>query len=207
LLAYVLFITSTLLAGCTARHKSPEEMSMSSNDPIATALIVQEAEALVPGKPYSTHNIIRINVTYGEISWTAYAGPNPEQTDPAVVTLELSPAPSLSILGGWIYVWGQSPNGRTRRIKAGGSGTTMMVQHQGPSDGGIHRVFFMAEPGDHVDVILDNNPSTLATLDQIGTYFEVGPSDTTIPPAILLSEAPAEVTALVAYVLANVNVA
>jgi hypothetical protein len=102
---------------------------------------------------------------------------------------------------GWIYATGQSPKGKTGRVKAGSTGTTMMVQHEGPSDGGTHRVFLLEKStaDDKVNVVLDNKPATEKKLEAVDTYFEIGPTHVDIPAEKPLPEAPDAVRALVDY--------
>ena len=207
-LAYASILMPAVFAGCAARTPISKEVSMKSAEPLTTALVVQELKPLDLGKPLSTKQVIRINITYGEIKWTAYVGPNPGQTEPAEVTLESFSAPALGIFRGWIYASGKSPTGKTKRVKAGTIGTTIVVQHDGSDDGGIHRVVFIAknEPDDRVDVVLDGKPETRKTLNQVGMYFEIGPGDTEIPPAKLIATDP-EVKALVEQLQAKVETA
>ena len=181
--------------------------TMTTKGPV-TALIVQQSEPLDVDGTYETHNVIRINVRYGKVEWTAYVGPNPGQDEPVRVTLTQSSAPALLVVQGWVFISGQWPTGRTRRVVGGASGTDMLVQHEGPADAGIHRVFYMGGNWPTViDVTLDGNSDTTKPLSRVRTYFEVGPEDEEIPPSISNKDAPPNVQALLDHVDAMVETA
>lgn len=165
------------------------------------ASIVQQPELLEPETPFIANDVTHILVTIDDIEWTVYVGPNPGQDGPAEVTLTHASSPALLIVQGWVYISGKWPTGKTGRVTAGGSGTTILVQHEGPADGGTHRAFYWTGNWPtKVLVTLDQNPATTKVLTSAGWYFEVGPGNVEIPPAISVDDAPPNVAALIEHV-------
>jgi hypothetical protein len=165
------------------------------------ASVMRQAELLVPDKPLLTSDVIHIKVTIDDIEWTACAGPNPGQAGPAELTLTRDPSPALLIIRGWVYISGKWPTGKSERVTAGGTGTTILVQHEGPAGGGTHRAFYWTGNWPtKVLATLDQKPATTKALTSAGSYFEVGPGNVDLPPATSVNDAPPNVAALIEHV-------
>ncbi len=178
------------LAGCAASSparvdpasgaEAPRVLGVMMMAPNAGGFIVQKVtpKATDPDgafRPDAVTDIYRYEYAEGKYDWTAYIGSNPnasstEKFEARVVT---NPEPAMRVSLGWLFIYGRFPAGQAGPVSGGATGTAMIVQHEGPPDGGIVRVFLVGKNlySDKIKVFHDSTLKTM--LKKVGDYAEL----------------------------------
>ena len=189
------------LAGCTASSparvapasgaEAPRVLGLMMMAPNPSGPIVQEVKpkATDPDgsfRPDAVGDIYRYDYAEGKYDWTAYVGSNPgavsnEKFEARVIA---GPEPALRISVGWLFIYGRFPAGQAGHVSGGAVGTAMIMQHEGPPDGGTVRVFFVGKSWytDKIEVRFNN--AWKATLTKVGDFAELDATGTLTPGSI-----------------------
>jgi hypothetical protein len=181
---------SMVLTGCTASSptgmetasdgKAPRVLGLVMTAPNPNGFVVQEVkprptDANGSFGPNAVTDIYRYECSEGKYDWTAYIGSNPNASgnDKFEATVVGNPEPAMEISIGWMFIFGRFPIGQSGHVTAGAKGTAMIVQHEGPADGGTVRVFFVGKNwySDEIDVRFNNALKT--TLKKVGDFAEL----------------------------------
>jgi|GEM_PF-4641180 len=138
--------------------------------------------------PNNTSDIYRYECNQGEYCWTAYVGSNPNSTGAQLFNAAVidGPPPALSISIGWLFLYGRNPVGQSETVTAGAVGTSMLMQHEGPSGVGTVYVVFMGKTY-YSDTVQVASGTAAESLDMVGKFAAV-----TAPGDIILSHLDAD---------------
>jgi hypothetical protein len=141
-------------------------------------------------------------------------GPNPPQTTEARGWfIDTSPAWTFHVAHSFTLFKGYWPVGQTERVRAGGIGTTMLLQIEDPAVSDVHRVFLLENHGSRVWaqsrlVPMGENPDVWpwrGELSELSTYFEIG-ADGKLAGPKRVNDDP-DIRAFVDYVLRSAQAA
>jgi hypothetical protein len=150
-------------------------MAPNPSGPIVQEVKPKDTDSNGSFRPDAVEDIYRYDCAQGEYEWTAYIGSNPdasssEKFEGRVVA---GSRPAVRIAVGWLFIYGRLPAGQAGHVSAGGTGTAMIVQHEGPSDGGVVRVFFVGKNWYSDEIRVRFNNALKATLTKVGDYAEL----------------------------------
>jgi len=178
------------LAGCAASSPTrvdpaadsaaPRVLGLMMMAPNPSGPIVQEVKPKGTNpdgsfEPDAVEDIYRYDCAQGEYEWTGYIGSNPSASSNEKFHGKVvgGSRPALRIAVGWLFIYGHLPAGQAGHVSAGGTGTAMIVQHEGPSDGGIVRVFFVGKNWYSDEIKVRFNNALKTTLTKVGDYAEL----------------------------------